>query len=312
MNTITVKAVIDEKGFKEFLNFPYKLFKNDKKWVPSLIMDEKTTFDKKKNPALEFCDFKIFLAYKGSEVVGRIVGMINHKSNEIWKEKRIRFGWLDFINEDIVCQKLLEAVENWGRSEGLTEIVGPMGFTDMDKEGMLVEGFEQDCTMATYYNPSYYPQIIERLSYKKEVDWIQYSIKANQEIPEKFIEQLKETFDKYFTKKDIISVEEIQDIIQKEFIKRNKYEVAESFILYRNRHAEIRENKSDLIKQIQAKLNGTNIENQNANLDEMSFGGRIGEAGRVVCKNEALKMMSKKARKNHEDNIIYVHKKIVA
>ena len=131
---------------------------------------------------------------------------------------------------------------------------------------------------------------------------------VNQEIPEKFIEQLKETFDKYFTKKDIISVEEIQDIIQKEFIKRNKYEVAESFILYRNRHAEIRENKSDLIKQIQAKLNGTNIENQNANLDEMSFGGRIGEAARIVTKNAALKnVMSKMARKNHENNIIYVH-----
>lgn len=187
MNTITVKAVTNKKDFKEFLYFPYKLFKDDKKWVPSLIMDEKTTFNKKKNPALEFCDFKIFLAYKDSEVVGRVVGMINHKSNEIWKEKRIRFGWLDFINEEAVCQKLLEAVENWGRSEGMTEIVGPMGFTDMDKEGMLVEGFEEDCTMATYYNPSYYPQIIERLSYKKEVDWIQYRIKANQEIPEKIL-----------------------------------------------------------------------------------------------------------------------------
>ena len=99
MNTITVKTVIDKKGFKEFLNFPYKLFKNDKKWVPSLIMDEKTTFDKRKNPALEFCDFKIFLAYKGSEVVGRVVGMINHKSNEIWKEKRIRFYQTELCTE---------------------------------------------------------------------------------------------------------------------------------------------------------------------------------------------------------------------
>lgn len=132
------------------------------------------------------------------------------------------------------------------------------------------------------------------------------------EVPEKFIEQLKETLDNYSVKHDIINVEEIQDIIQKELIKRNKYDVVESFILYRKRRQEIRESKSDLIKQIQQKLNGTNIENQNANLDEMSFGGRIGEAGRVVCKNEALKMMSKKARKNHEDNIIYVHKKIVA
>lgn len=127
------------------------------------------------------------------------------------------------------------------------------------------------------------------------------------EVPEKFIEQLRDTFDNYSIKHDIITVEEIQDIIQKELIKRNKYDVVESFILYRNRRQEIREQNSDLIKQIQAKLNGTNIENQNANLDEMSFGGRIGEAGRVVCKNEALKMMSKKSRKNHEDNMIYVH-----
>lgn len=128
-----------------------------------------------------------------------------------------------------------------------------------------------------------------------------------EEVPDKFMDQLHDTLENYSSKHDVITVEEIQDIIQKELIKRNKYEVVERFILYRNRRAEIREQKSDLIKQIQQKLNGTNIENQNANLDEMSFGGRIGEAGRVVCKNEALKMMSKKARKNHEDNIIYVH-----
>lgn len=133
-----------------------------------------------------------------------------------------------------------------------------------------------------------------------------------EEVPDKFMDQLHDTLENYSSKHDVITVEEIQDIIQKELIKRNKYEVVERFILYRNRRAEIREQKSDLIKQIQQKLNGTNIENQNANLDEMSFGGRIGEAGRVVCKNEALKMMSKKARKNHEDNIIYIHKKIVA
>ena len=132
-------------------------------------------------------------------------------------------------------------------------------------------------------------------------------VSINESVPEKFMEQLHETLENYADKHDVITVEQIQDIIQKELIKRNKYEVVEAFILYRNRRAEIRESKSDLIKQIQQKLNGTNIENQNANLDEMSFGGRIGEAGRIVCKNEALKMMSKKARKNHEDNMIYVH-----
>ncbi|MBO7276561.1 MAG: N-acetyltransferase [Bacteroidales bacterium] len=187
MSTITIKTVTTKKEFKAFLNFPYKLFKNDKQWVPSLIIDEKNTFNKKKNPALEFCEYRIFLAYKSSEVVGRIVGMINKKSNEIWKEKRVRFGWIDFIDDTEVCQKLLEAVENWGRGEGMTEIVGPMGFTDMDKEGMLVEGFNEDCSMSTYYNPSYYPKQLEKLSYRKEVDWIQYKLKADQQIPEKIL-----------------------------------------------------------------------------------------------------------------------------
>ena len=129
-----------------------------------------------------------------------------------------------------------------------------------------------------------------------------------QEVPDKFLDQLKQSIESSFKSRESYTVEEMQDLIQKELIKRNKYEVVESFILYRNKRNEIREQKSDLIKQIQSKLNGTHIENQNANVDEASFGGRIGEAGRVVCKNEALKMMSKRSRKNHEDNMIYIHK----
>ena len=128
-----------------------------------------------------------------------------------------------------------------------------------------------------------------------------------QEVPDKFLDQLKQSIESSFKPRESFTVEEMQDLIQKELIKRNKYEVVESFILYRNKRNEIREQKSDLIKQIQSKLNATNIENQNANVDEASFGGRIGEAGRVVCKNEALKMMSKKSRKNHENNEIYIH-----
>lgn len=129
---------------------------------------------------------------------------------------------------------------------------------------------------------------------------------VQQEVPDKFLEQLMGSFDKI--KKDEIDVEDIQDIIQNELIKRNKYEVVESFILYRNKRAEIREQKSDLIKNIKNKLQGSNIENQNANVDEESFGGRIGEAARIVSKNDALKYrMSKKSRKNHENNEIYIH-----
>lgn len=131
---------------------------------------------------------------------------------------------------------------------------------------------------------------------------------VGQEVPDKFLEQLKQSVESAIKNKDSFTVEEMQDLIQKELIKRNKYDVVESFILYRNKRTEIREQNSDLVKNITKKLNGTNIENQNANVDEMSFGGRIGEATRVVTKNDALKYrMSKKSRKNHENNEIYIH-----
>lgn len=197
MNQITTREVTTKKDFRKFLRFPYKLFEDDSMWVPSLIMDEKTTFNPKKNPALDYCDCKIFLAYSGKEVVGRIVGIINRRSNEIWKEKRVRFGWLDFVDDEKVCESLLDSVARWGKEHGMTEIVGPMGFTDMDKEGMIVEGFDVDCPMACYYNPPYYPQHMENLSYKKAVDWIQYQIQANQPIPEKVCRINEMIKDKY-------------------------------------------------------------------------------------------------------------------
>ncbi len=184
-NLIRIEEVKDKKGFNQFLKFPYKLFKDDKMWVPSLIMDEKTTFNKKKNPALEFCDHKIFLAYRGEELVGRIVGILNNKANEIWNQKRMRFGWFDYIDDVEVTDILLKAVEAWSKEKGMDEVVGPMGFTDMDKEGMMVEGFDVNCPIACYYNPSYYSPLIEKLGYVKEVDWVQYEIPANQPVPEK-------------------------------------------------------------------------------------------------------------------------------
>ena len=149
----------------------------------------------------------------------------------------------------------------------------------------------------------------QEFDFQKVVDVIHNTYDAiNQEVPDKFIEQLKGTFDKELKRRDEIDVEDIQDIIQNELIKRNQYKVVEEFIVYRNKRAEVRERKSDLIKAINKKLNGTNIENQNANVDEASFGGRMGEAARIVTKNDALKYrMSKKSRKNHENNEIYIH-----
>jgi len=225
-NKIRIEEVVDKKGFNKFLKFPYKLFKDDKMWVPSLLMDERVTFNKKKNPVFEFCDYKIFLAYRGKEIVGRIVGILNNRANEIWKQKRMRFGWFDYIDDVEVPDALLKAVENWAKEIGMNEVVGPMGFTDMDKEGMMVEGFDVNCPMACYYNPSYYSPLIEKLGYVKEVDWIQYEMKANQPIPEKVAKVNALIKDKYklriaegLTKRQIIDLyaEKIFKVVNKSF-----------------------------------------------------------------------------------------------
>lgn len=225
-NKIRIEEVVDKKGFNKFLKFPYKLFKDDKMWVPSLLMDERVTFNKKKNPVFEFCDYKIFLAYRGKEIVGRIVGILNNRANEIWKQKRMRFGWFDYIDDVEVPDALLKAVENWAKEIGMNEVVGPMGFTDMDKEGMMVEGFDVNCPMACYYNPSYYPPLIEKLGYVKEVDWIQYEIKADQPIPEKVAKVNALIKDKYnlkiaegLSKRQIIDLyaEKIFKVVNKSF-----------------------------------------------------------------------------------------------
>ena len=155
----------------------------------------------------------------------------------------------------------------------------------------------------------------QEYSFIKIVDAVQKAFASvDQEVPEKFLEQVKEAVEKCIIKHNGngTPIEEIQDVIQKELIKRNKFEVVESFINYRRKREEIREQKSDLMKQINEKLSASNVQNQNANLDEASFGGRLGETSGAVAKDIALKKMSKLGRKNHEDNMIYIHKKVVA
>lgn len=144
------------------------------------------TLDRAKNPAFEVCDAKLFLAYKNGKIVGRIAGIINHGSNETWNQKRVRFGFVDFIDDNEVVDALFKAVEDWGRSKGMTQIHGPLGFTDMDHEGMLIEGFDQLGTMATIYNYPYYPKQMDRMGYTKDQDWHEFKIFVPKEgIPEK-------------------------------------------------------------------------------------------------------------------------------
>lgn len=182
---ITVKKVTTKKELKDFIRFNYELYKDNRYSVPDLYDDMLNTFSKKKNAAFEFCEADYFLAYKDGKLVGRIAGIINKRANETWGKKDVRFGWIDFIDDIEVSKILLETVEKWGRERGMTHIQGPLGFTDFDAEGMLVEGYDQLSTMATIYNYPYYPEHMEKLGYEKDADWVEYKIYIPDAIPEK-------------------------------------------------------------------------------------------------------------------------------
>ena len=196
--SITIKEVKTKCELKQFINFIYKLYKGNEFWSPQLRTDEWKVLSKSKNPAFEYCTSRYWLAYKDGKIVGRIAGIINNKSNEKWKEKKVRFGWIDFIDDIDVCKALLDTVENWAKELGMDGVHGPLGFTDMDNEGMIVKGFEELSTLASIYNYPYYPVYLEKLGYLKDVDWVQYEFKIPDkpiEKVEKFAEIVKERYD---------------------------------------------------------------------------------------------------------------------
>lgn len=184
-NIITIKEVVSKKDKRDFVTFPFSLYKNNPYWVPQLIADEINNISEASNPAFEFCDAQFWLAYKENKLVGRIGGIINHRYNEKVGKKSARFSQIDFIDDAEVVKTLLSTVENWAKGKGAEFIHGPFGFTDMDPEGMLVEGFEELGTIATIYNYAYYPKHLETNGYTKEADWIEYELILPQEIPEK-------------------------------------------------------------------------------------------------------------------------------
>lgn len=187
MNEVHVKKVITKKDLKNFIQFPYKIYTGNPYYVPDLESDIYDTFNPHKNAGLEFTDIQAFLAYdEQGNVVGRIVGIINHRTNEKWHTKNVRFGFIEFIDDTNVSAALLSAVEKWGKEHGMEQIQGPMGIFDFDKEGMLVEDFDQMGSMITIYNPPYYPRHLEALGYEKEVDWIQVCIEIPKEVPAKY------------------------------------------------------------------------------------------------------------------------------
>lgn len=185
--TITIQKVKTKEELKKFIRFNYELYKNNPYSVPDLYDDMLNTFNPKKNAAFEFCEADYFLAYRGDEIVGRVAAIINHRANDTWHKKEVRFGWIDFIDEEEVSAALLDAVAKWGKERGMEAMVGPLGFTDMDAEGMLVEGFDQLGTMATIYNYSYYSEHMEQLGFEKEADWVEYKLTVPHQLPEKFV-----------------------------------------------------------------------------------------------------------------------------
>ena len=184
--SVTIKEITTLSGIKRFVKFARNHYKGNPYYVPALVLEETETLNPKKNPAFEFCDHVYYMAYKDGKAVGRIAAMINRRANETWNQNHARFGWIEFTNDPEVSEALLKAVEDWAVQKGADAIHGPMGFTDLDHEGMLVEGFDQSGTMATIYNYDYYPAHLERLGYKKDSDWLEFRITLQDKAPERF------------------------------------------------------------------------------------------------------------------------------
>lgn len=195
---VIVKEVKSKSDMKLFARFNYEMYKDNTCSVPEIYEDLLGTFSPKENAAFEFCDATCFLAYnEDGEVVGRIAGIINKKANATWNVKNVRFGWLDFIDDEKVSGALLDAVEEWGRQRGMTQMQGPLGFTDMDPEGMLIEGYDKMSTLATIYNHPYYPVHMEHHGFEKEADWVEWVIKVPAEVPDR-IKRISEIVQKKY------------------------------------------------------------------------------------------------------------------
>jgi hypothetical protein len=182
---VQIKEVTTPHELKKFAFYPYSLFSGNRYWVPPLRTDELNYLRKEKNPAFDFCDAKYWLALKNGKIAGRVAGIINKRFNEKWNAKVARFGWLDFIDDPEVSSALLNAVETWARSAGMNHIHGPLGFTDMDGEGTLIEGFDEVSTLGSIYNYPYYPEHIAHAGYIKDTDWVEFEVTMHPEIPEK-------------------------------------------------------------------------------------------------------------------------------
>ena len=211
MSQITIKRVESKRDLKRFIELHYDLYAGNPYDVPNLFSDEMKTLSKDKNAAFEFCEAEYFMAYNTeNQLVGRVAAIINHRANKRWGRLCVRFGWIDFIDDINVSRALLQAVEDYGRSKGMNEMIGPLGFTDLDPEGMLTWGFDQLGTMPTIYNYSYYPEHMEQLGdFEKDNDYVEFKLMVPDTVPEKYTKISRMIETRYnlhvrkFTKKDI-------------------------------------------------------------------------------------------------------------
>lgn len=207
---IEIKRVETNRDLRRFIDFHYDLYQGCPYDVPALFLDEMNTLRSDRNVAFDFCEAAYFMACRDGRMVGRIAGIVNHRANERWEKKDVRFGWIDFIDDLEVSRALFKAVEDWGRSKGMTAIVGPLGFTDLDPEGMLTMGFDRLGTMETIYNYEYYPRHMgQQDGWKKDNDYVEYYLPMPDKTPEKFA-KLAEMIEKRYnlhvkkvTRKDI-------------------------------------------------------------------------------------------------------------
>lgn len=207
---VEIRRVTNKKELEQFIQFHYDLYRGNEYDVPNLHRDEIKTFSRDINAAFDFCKAEYFLAFKDGKTVGRVAAIINNRANDKWNRKSVRFGWIDFIDDIEVSGALLDAVAEWGKEHGMNEVVGPLGFTDMDPEGMLTWGFDQLSTQATIYNYPYYPEHMEKLGgWEKDNDYVEYKMAVPDTVPEKYnkiaamVEKRYNLHVKKLTKKDI-------------------------------------------------------------------------------------------------------------
>ena len=212
MSKIEIRPVTTRQELQQFVQFFYDLYRGNDCAVPYLYSEEMSTLRHDKNTSFECCESQYFMAFKDGQLVGRVAAIINNRANERWDRKQVRFSWFDFVDDQEVSAALLKAVEDWGRSKGMTEIAGPIGFIDTDREGMLVDGFDKLSTMYINYNYPYYPQHMEQMEgYEKANDWVELRVKVPEVVPDKFAKITEMVRKRYglcvhkFTRKELVA-----------------------------------------------------------------------------------------------------------